>query len=483
MIQWKLSDKRNLIVILALLLGAGFAATTLVSYYVSKAAVRESIVASELPLTSDTLYSEIQKDLIRPVFVSSMMAHDTFLRDWALAGERDDGSIIKYLREVKLRFGAFTTFFISERTKTYYQTEGVLKKVSETEPRDAWYFRVRSLQAPYEINLDPDQANRDALTIFINFRVLDYDGRFLGVTGVGLTVDSVRKLVTDYQERFRRSIMFVDRQGAIAVFATRSSIAGGNIRDVEGLGAIADSILKGSGGTFEYRRDGHTHFLNARFIPELNWFLLVDRDEHEALTGIRDTLYLNLAICVVITAIVLLATSLTINRYQRRLEAMATTDKLTGLANRQAFDLLMAQAISEARRGREPLCALMLDIDRFKAVNDRHGHLAGDAVLQGVANATKSALRASDIVCRWGGEEFLVVLKRTPLAQAVTLAELIRETVEQQAFHYAGTDIRVTVSIGVATDAEGDGPQDLVERADKSLYEAKTSGRNCVRAI
>lgn len=91
------------------------------NYHVSKAAIRESIVASELPLTSDNIYSEIQKDLIRPIFVSSMMASDTFLRDWALAGERDAGQIVKYLREVKVRYGAFTSFFVSERTRTYYQ--------------------------------------------------------------------------------------------------------------------------------------------------------------------------------------------------------------------------------------------------------------------------------------------------------------------------------------------------------------------------
>lgn len=482
MTAWALGDKKKLITILALLLGSGFAATTLVSYYVSKAAMRQSIVASELPLTSDNLYSEIQKDLIRPVLVSSMMASDTFLRDWVIAGEGDVANMTKYLREVKSRYGAFTSFFVSERTRVYYQTDGVLKKISETEPRDAWYFRVRQMANEYEINLDPDQANKDALTIFINYRVFDYDGKFIGTAGIGLTVDSVRKLITDYQKRYRRNIFFVDKQGGIALFGGESPTHAGNIRAIEGLSSIADRILKEGAGTFEYTVGGHTHFLNVRFIQELNWFLLVDRDEDEALAGIRDTLYLNLAICVLITAIVLLATSLTINRYQARLEAMATTDKLTGLANRQAFDLLMAQALSEAQRHGSPLVAMLIDIDRFKTVNDRFGHLAGDAVLQAVARIVKSQLRASDMVCRWGGEEFLVVLKGTPLEQALTVAEHIRQAVASEAFHHGKHDFKVTVSAGVAAYVKEETIDSLIDRADRSLYEAKTSGRDRVRA-
>lgn len=105
-----ISDKRKLIFILSILLSTGFAATTLINYYVSKASIRESIVASELPLTSDNIYSEIQKDLVRPIIISSMMASDTFLRDWVLAGEQDVERMTRYLREVKQRYGAFTSF-------------------------------------------------------------------------------------------------------------------------------------------------------------------------------------------------------------------------------------------------------------------------------------------------------------------------------------------------------------------------------------
>lgn len=478
-----LSDKQKLIGTLSILLALGFAATTLVNYYVSKASIRDSIVASELPLTSDNLYSEIQKDLIRPILISSMMASDTFLRDWVLAGESDVDKMTRYLREVKQRYGAFTSFFVSERSRVYYQTEGVLKKISRDEPRDVWYFRVREMKSPYEINMDPDLANKDALTIFINYRVLGYDGQYIGVTGVGLTVDAVRALINDYQKRYRRSVYFVDPQGHVALFGNDSQIAGSDIREIDGLRDIADRILKEGAGTFEYSSKGHDHLLNVRFIPELNWYLFVEQLEDEALKEIRNTLYLNLAISLIITAIVLLATSLTINRYQGQLEEMAMTDKLTGLANRQAFDLLIQQALSESRRNKTPLLAVLIDIDHFKEINDRLGHLAGDSVIQQVATVIKAALRESDIVCRWGGEEFLVMLKGPTADHGRPLAEKLRRAVETGAFHHGETVVPVTISLGIAAYINGETPDQLIARADKALYDAKNRGRNLVRSM
>jgi len=477
----RMGDKQRLIVSLCTLLSLGFAITAWVNYEVSKSAIRNSIVANELPLTADNLYSEIQKDLIRPVVISSMMASDTFLRDWVLAGENDPDRVIRYLREIKERYGAFTSFFISERTRTYYQTEGVLKTIRENDPRDVWYFRVRGMSAPYEINVDPDLANKDTMTIFINYRVLDYNKRYIGVAGIGITMDAARTLINSYQQRFGRSIYFVDRTGKVALVGQDDQVRASDIHEVRGLGAIADSILRKGSGSYQYTNEGSERLLNVRLIPELNWFLFVEGTADAAMTEIRRTLYVNLAICLAITAIMLLVTSLTINRYQSRLEEMATTDKLTGLANRQAFDVLMPQVISETRRNGNPLCAMLIDIDHFKDVNDKHGHLAGDKVLRTVAGVIKASLRASDIVSRWGGEEFLVVLKNINLQQAAQLAEKVRGAIERSITAQKDRTIMVTVSVGIASFEPGDTPDRLLARADKALYKAKELGRNRVQ--
>ena len=473
-----LSDKGKLIIALCLLLSAGFLATTLASYYVSRNAIRESIIATELPLTSDNVYSEIQKDLIRPILISSMMARDTFLRDWVLQGERSVEQMTRYLNEVMSHYGAVTSFFVSENSGIYYSIKGVLKRIRRTEPRDAWYYRVRNMSEPYEINLDPDLVNRDDLTIFINYRVVDYKKRYIGATGVGLPVDTVIRLIDDYEQRYGRTIYLVDAHGNIALSGRNSKDS--NIHTVEGLSEQSETILKASNGSFEFRKQGHLHFLNVRYIPELKWHLLVIKKEDQALSSIQQALYLNLLLCFIITAVVLLMVHLTIRHYQRRLEAMATTDSLTGLANRYALDILLDQRTREVKRHRSPMSAILLDIDHFKALNDKRGHLAGDEVLRAVAGILKEGIRASDIACRWGGEEFMVILTNTTLPAAARVASVLRDRIEKHRYTFEGKTIAVTISAGVASYRMNETRENFIARADALLYQAKKEGRNRV---
>jgi diguanylate cyclase (GGDEF)-like protein len=159
-------------------------------------------------------------------------------------------------------------------------------------------------------------------------------------------------------------------------------------------------------------------------------------------------------------------------------EAMRT-DFLTGLMNRRAFFDRVRPEISRSRRHRRPLCILMGDIDRFKAVNDRYGHDVGDKVLRETAHTFSSALRSEDLKVRWGGEEFLALLPETDVAGAAKAAEKLRAIIEQTAFEVAGNSIHVTISIGLAQE-DNDDPEMAIRAADQALLEAKRSGRNRV---
>src|SRR3990167_1313662 len=348
--------QRPLILLILLLLGCGFLTTSLVSYYTALDSIRAGIIDTELPLTSDNVYSEIQKDLVRPILISSMMSRDTYMRDWILAGEQDPAQITRYLQEVQEHYGTVTSFLVTEQSRTYYQAKGVLKHVEASEPRDAWYFRVRDMQAPYEINVDVDMANDDRLT-----------------------VDAVVKLIDTYQQRYNRSVFFVDTEGRIVLTGASGGPMGARVgQSIGELPELANLMAKlplPSSGNFEYREQGRGHFLNVRFIPELNWYLFVDKPENAALDELRYSLYLNLLICLLVTLVVISLVSLALRRYQARITALATTDQLTELLNRRGFDLLAVQALQEARRNNSPLCALLLDLDNFKALNDQQGHL------------------------------------------------------------------------------------------------------------
>lgn len=163
---------------------------------------------------------------------------------------------------------------------------------------------------------------------------------------------------------------------------------------------------------------------------------------------------------------------------RKELESIAITDSLTGLYNRRYMDAQLKMALSYARRRRMPLGIAIVDVDLFKAINDEHGHQRGDQVLKGVATAVQGVLRDEDVACRYGGEEFMLILPSTNLAGATTCAERLRSLVESKGL----CGLKVTVSIGVAsTEAHADlTAEELTERAEKALYAAKLHGRNLV---
>jgi hypothetical protein len=309
-------QKKQLVLRLSLLLVVGFLTTSLMSYFISRSSLRTQISSSALPLTSDNIYSEIQRDLLRPILISSLMANDTFLRDWVLDGEKDQTLITKYLSEIVKKHDTFTGFFVSEATKTYYHPGGILKQIRPDEPRDKWYFRVKDMAPDYEINVDPDMANKDTMTIFTNHRVYDYSGTFIGAAGVGLATDSVIALVDNYRTKYDRHICFIDRDGAIVLAGACKTTGSGNIRTMEGISSVADEILSADRAVLKYAKDGGTVHLNTRFIPELKWYLLVEQTEEGAVEGIHNALVLNILLCALVTAVAIFLTSLTIDTYE-----------------------------------------------------------------------------------------------------------------------------------------------------------------------
>ena len=160
------------------------------------------------------------------------------------------------------------------------------------------------------------------------------------------------------------------------------------------------------------------------------------------------------------------------------LEALATTDSLTGISNRRHFFALATDEMARSKRYERPFSVLMIDIDEFKHVNDRHGHAMGDAVLRAVVQACITTLRETDIFGRFGGDEFVILLPET--ADGREQAERLRATVEQLRTPLRnGDDLSVTVSIGVTSACPDDkAVDDILGRADEAMYQAKASGRN-----
>lgn len=212
----------------------------------------------------------------------------------------------------------------------------------------------------------------------------------------------------------------------------------------------------------------------------MRWYLLVEQNESDAIKPLKTVLLINLFVSALATVLILSLILPTLHRYQSRLEKIATTDSLTGLINRQAFDFLFGEYFKDSLRKSSTFSAVMFDIDYFKKINDRYGHLAGDKVIKEVAELAKNSVRQNDFIARWGGEEFIVLLKDCGLAEAKQVAEKIRSAIEAYDFDLGRDRSRLTVSLGVAVYAPHETAESFFLRTDKALYDAKQKGRNCV---
>lgn len=164
-----------------------------------------------------------------------------------------------------------------------------------------------------------------------------------------------------------------------------------------------------------------------------------------------------------------------------KLRQSAELDALTGSLNRRSIDQWLSRCFLEAERDGQPLSVLFVDLDRFKAINDRHGHACGDQCLRVVAATLSGALGERDLVGRYGGEEFIAILPGRGGAAARQVGERLRAAVERHAVDWEGQPVRLTVSVGVATRRDGEStPEATIDRADKALYASKRAGRNCV---
>jgi two-component system cell cycle response regulator len=216
--------------------------------------------------------------------------------------------------------------------------------------------------------------------------------------------------------------------------------------------------------------DGDKRKLNQALEMGVNDYLTRPVDKNELIARVR--------------------TQLRKKNYQDRLRhnvqlslEMAITDQLTGLHNRRYMARHLDNLILSAQKSGKPLAFLIMDIDHFKSVNDTHGHDIGDEVLREFANRISANIRGIDLACRYGGEEFVVVMPDTDIDFACTIAERLRHSVETTPFEIsrAPNTLNVTISIGIASaQSEGDNAEGLLHRADQALYRAKREGRNRV---
>jgi diguanylate cyclase (GGDEF)-like protein len=455
---------------------------SLINFMVSLHSTETDLKTRSLPLTVDNIYTEIQKHVIEPNLVASMMAHDTFLKDWLINDEQNSDKIIRYLDTIKNKYGMFVAFLVSEKTQSYYTQNGFLEHLSSSKPDNEWYYKFKKLQEDHEINLDFNNNLDNSLIMFINHKIYDNDYHLVGATGIGLKISYINDMLKRFRQEYNFTVLFVNEEGKI-ILSERTDDKSKSLYDTPELRNLADQIIIKDSKILEYQKNGENYLLKTKYIPELDLYLLVEAKLDDFIKNVRRTFYLNLAASLLVSIIITFIILIMIRGYNEKLEFMARHDALTGLMNRNAFDDSFNEFLLLSKRHGDPLSLIFFDIDNFKTINDTLGHQTGDHVLVRISELLKARLRRTDIIGRWGGEEFIIGLIDTDLINAEAIAETLRHAFEEdpRLTHLASSP--VTASFGVVTARNSDAIDTLLARADSAMYRAKELGKNRIETV
>jgi len=471
-------DYRIVFIITALLFTLS-TSLTVINYFESMDSTRKQLRNSSLPLTVDNIYTEIQKQIIEPNLISSMMSHDTFMKDWLAHEESDVQQITQYLETIQNKYQMFTAFLVSEKSQNYYTAKGLLEKIATNNHNNAWYFAFKNTAKISEINIDYNKFMGQSLIMFINHKIYDENYHMIGATGVGLKTSYINDMLKHFRQRYNFNVYFINDSGEV-VIAEQGINELKKISDIVELRNFIPDLISKERQLFEYEQAGEPYLLTKKYIAELDLYLLVEAKVNNFTQSVKDAFYFNLLVSLFITLIIALIILLYVKKIHNKLNNLASNDALTGLPNRRTFYSQLEHLLLLSKRNQQSLSILFIDVDDFKNVNDIHGHDVGDKVLITIANTLKSTIRKSDCIARWGGEEFIILLLETQLDDAKLIAEQLRINIENNASLIKQTNQKTTISLGITQAHDDDNINTLFKRVDSALYQAKTTGKNRV---
>jgi hypothetical protein len=296
---------------ITLILVGGFITTSLAAYFASREAIEHSISEQALPLTGDIIYSGLQKDILYPVFISTMMAQDPRMRDWITGGAKNEAAILNYLVGIKLKYATVGSFIGSESARRLYHTYGPPDLLLDGRASDAWFFRLKTMdKVAYATNVDVETKYSGLPTLFINHRVTDANGKFIGVAGVSVTLETLNRVLASYQARYGAKIYFVNQQGQVVLAGGAPGADEGALAYRRGMQEIAATILNRSTTptSLAYSNGKADVMVNSRYVPELDWYLVVEQNVSGNIKPLTRIFAINFIISFGVTILVLVVT-------------------------------------------------------------------------------------------------------------------------------------------------------------------------------
>jgi len=455
---------------------------SMVNYYITLKQSKEQLTKVSLPLSLDNIYTEIQKNIIQPYLVSSMMANDTFVQNWLKNPNQKQEEIIEYLSAVKNKYSMFSTFIVSNITLHYYTQDGLIETVDKKNQHNQWYFKFIHDQNTHEINIDSNKKLSNSLIMFINYKILDSKYKLIGATGVALKTKYINNMLKKFRQKYGFKVTFFNQNGDV-VLSELNYNNHSNIKNSSMLSPIKEKIISKDSNLIEIEHNTEKYIIHTKYVKELNLYLTIEAKLSDYNTNSVGVLYFNLAASLALVLFIIIVLYRIIHKHSTKLENMAFIDSLTKLYNRRFFLTKLLEVIAFSKKHKKVFTIAFIDIDDFKKINDINGHDAGDSVLKLVSSSLKESIRENDTIARWGGEEIVIIFSDADIKSSTLLAENLRITLENNIKIKEILSHSLTASIGLTQYKTDDDVDSIIKRADEAMYISKKTGKNKVSVL
>ena len=414
------------------------------------------------------VYSLVNRELLKPLHIAETFA-ETITFEQILNNDVDESFLLAQLARMEERLGLI--FFVAlEKQRRQLMSDG--RSFDLIEGEVYWYFEA--LDTKERILADLGQVGN--VHLFFDVKIYSDNDEFLGFVGVGKPIKSFIESLNKYKAQYGYDFLFVNERNQVLLSSVPDYVVTDDyVPDLKSLPWFDDAAVNLNDlSNVIVENDDKEVLISEISIPQLNWRLLLLTPLETRQAQLTKTFAMNALLASSVIIIVISGIFAVFISYKRKLEKRMETDALTGLANRS----YLQRRYQQLRKRSANICIVMVDLDHFKQINDQYGHGAGDEVLRTAANVLTNILRNGDTVCRWGGEEFVLLIPEITAQNCMALVEKARREVERGKVKHGDHTITFTASFGVTAGSTSLQLSKHLANADMALYESKRNGRN-----
>ncbi|MEL7449985.1 MAG: sensor domain-containing diguanylate cyclase [Pseudomonadota bacterium] len=418
------------------------------------------------------VYQLVRDELLKPLYIAETFASSVDFTALMDSPDFDEDKLLTRLRDMERDLG-LVFFVASELKRKQYMSTGQTLNLVAGEV--SWYFEAKARDNDFMADL----GQVGDVHLFFDVKVYGNNEEFLGYVGVGKRIQQFLDTFNQYKSRYGYDFLFVNEKNQIILSSLPDLVVtDAYVPTLESLNWFDEETTSQRRYDSEILEleDGE-YLISEIGIEELDWRLLLLAPLEARQAQVTRSFLAN-AFAAALFVLLAAAIGVFMVLYKRSIDRKAEEDVLTGLPNRAGLE----RRFGQLQKAGVELCAIIIDLDHFKMVNDVHGHDAGDRVLKAAATIFKRGLREADIVGRWGGEEFVMLIPARSIELGRTIAERARHSLECLSIETQRDSVSVTASFGIAFgSSSSEALAEIVGRADRALYQAKGEGRNLVR--